>query len=232
MNDLLAALDKSFATDLSEKIVGVKTGLAYSRILHYENVERKIAEEVFNKLMNENVDFDFANVKPLQDFMMHRVIQNAKTKNLPVIIHTGLQTGSGNIIENSKPTHLVNLFQLYPEVRFVLYHGSYPYGGELAAIAKNFRNVYIDLCWLYIISPSYAERYLHEWLETVPVSKIMGFGGDFRNIENTYGHLYFAKQIISKVLIDKVANGYFSESEAKKIANMILYENARNFYNL
>jgi hypothetical protein len=36
LDDLLAALDKSFATDISENITGIKTGLAYSRILHYE----------------------------------------------------------------------------------------------------------------------------------------------------------------------------------------------------
>ena len=74
--------------------------------------------------------------------------------------------------------------------------------------------------------------YLNEWLETVPASKITGFGGDYRNIENVYGHLLFAKQIISRVMIDKVKDGYFSESEVKNMARMILHDNALNFYKL
>ncbi|MCY1719450.1 amidohydrolase family protein [Prolixibacteraceae bacterium Z1-6] len=60
-------------------------------------------------------------------------------------------------------------------MKFILFHGAYPFGGELASLAKNFRNVYIDLCWLYIISPTYSRRYLHEWLETIPANKIIAF---------------------------------------------------------
>ena len=86
------------------------------------------------------------------------------------------------------------------------------------------------MCWLYIISPSYSERYLHEWLETVPANKIMGFGGDYHNVENVYGHLQFAKEIIGNVLIEKVKNRYFSEKEALKISSMLLYENASQFF--
>ncbi|MFA5816766.1 MAG: amidohydrolase family protein [Bacteroidales bacterium] len=144
-------------------------------------------------------------------------------------IHTGLNGGD---IENSKPTHLVNLFQEYPDVKFILFHGAYPYGGELAVLAKKFTNVYIDMCWLYIISPSYSERYLHEWLETVPANKIMAFGGDFLHVEGVYSHLLLAKQIVSNVLIDKVKDGYLTENEAIKIAQMIFHDNAVRILNL
>jgi hypothetical protein len=88
------------------------------------------------------------------------------------------------------------------------------------------------MCWIYLISPSYSKQFLHEWIETVPASKIMGFGGDYLNIENAYGHLLFAKQIISEVLIEKVRDGYLSEQEALNTAQMILHDNADNFYNL
>ncbi len=92
--------------------------------------------------------------------------------------------------------------------------------------------VYIDLCWIYIISPSYSERYLHEWLETIPSNKIMAFGGDYHNVENTFGHSLMARAIVSKVLIEKVRIGYFSEDEAKNIAKKILYDNAVELFNL
>ncbi len=39
-------------------------------------------------------------------------------------------------------------------------------------------------------------RYLSEWLETVPASNFFAFGGDQRTVENTYGQMLMAKQIL------------------------------------
>jgi len=227
LDDFTEALESAFNEAKAEGIVGIKTALAYDRTLNFEDSSRESAEEVFEKLMNspDGTWFSFREVKPFQDYMMHRLLDLARDNKLPVQIHTGLHLNE-NIIENSNPTHLVNLFFEYPDVNFILFHGSYPYGGELSTLAKNFHNVYIDMCWLYVISPSYSERYLHEWLETVPASKIMGFGGDYLNVENAYAHLLMGKQVIIKVLTDKVRDGYLSESEAKQIAQMILHDNA------
>jgi len=88
------------------------------------------------------------------------------------------------------------------------------------------------MCWMYIISPSYSERFLHEWLETVPANKIMAFGGDYFNVEGVYSHLLFAKQVVSNVLTQKVKDGYFTEDEALKTARMILHDNAIQILNL
>jgi uncharacterized protein len=228
LDDLVAALGVEFHTAMKDGFVGVKIGVAYNRILFFDDAKKEKAEEAFNKIKSSSGDIalPFDEVKPLQDYMTHRVIELARSSNVPVQIHTGLQAGDGNIIENSNPTHLANLFLKYRDVNFILFHGGYPFGGELATLAKNFRNVYIDMCWLYIISPSYSKRYLHEWLETVPANKIMAFGGDFHNVEGTYGHLLFAKQIVSNVLCEKVKDGYFTEDEAIKIADMIFCHNA------
>jgi uncharacterized protein len=234
LDDYIKALQMAFAAAKQKGLIGIKSGLAYNRIINYENSGREIAEKVFEKIMNapDGSSLTFPEVKPLQDYMMHRVLDIARENKLPVMIHTGLHATNAAIIENSKPTHLVNLFTEYPEVNFILYHGSYPYGGELSTLAKNFPNVYIDMCWLYVISPSYSERYLHEWLETVPASKIMGFGGDYQNVENLFGHLLLAKQVVARVLTEKVKDGYLSENEAIKIAGMILHDNAVRIFKL
>jgi predicted TIM-barrel fold metal-dependent hydrolase len=234
LKDYVATLRNEFEAAVQRGIVGVKSGLAYHRILHYANVEESKARHLFKVVMESEQDkeYTFEEIKPLQDYIMHQIIQLAKEFDLPMVIHTGLQAGDGNIIENANPTHLANLFLQYRDVRFSLYHGGYPFGSELASLAKNFRNVYIDMCWLYIISPSYSERYLHEWLETVPANKIMAFGGDYHNVENVYGHSVIARQIISKVLTDKVQSGYITEKEAMDIVLMILRDNAISFYGL
>ena len=215
---------------MDKDFIAVKVGIAYERSLFFEDVSKEKAEEVFTKIMalhkNDALQYNGSDIKPLQDYMMHRLLDLARATNTPVEFHTGLQAGDGNIIENSNPALLSNLFLKYRDVKFILFHGGYPFGGELSTLAKNFRNVYLDMCWLYIISPSYSERYLHEWLETVPANKIMAFGGDFLNVEGVYGHLLFARQVVANALIAKVKDGYFTENEALKIAQMILHDNA------
>lgn len=226
------ALEKAFAEAVKRGIVGVKTALAYHRILKYENTTKADAQAVFTKMSQSAGPLSFEEAKPLQDYMMHRIIAQLRKYDLPMQIHTGLQAGDGNYISNSNPALLANLFLEYRDVRFSVFHGSYPYGGELAAMAKGFRHVYLDMSWLYIISPSYAERYLHEWLETVPANKIMAFGGDYHNVENSYGHSLMARAVVAKVLVEKVRTGYLTESEAINIARMILRDNAIELFRL
>lgn len=234
LGDLVNSQMKAFEKAVKKGMVAVKINIAYDRTLKIEDVSFEDARKVFRTLVNGNESFKMssADAKPLQDFMLHRLLQLARHYEIPVAIHTGLQAGRGNYLNNSDPSLLTNLFISYPDIRFVLYHGSYPFGGKLSALAKNFPNVSIDMNWTYSVSPAYAGTYLREWLETVPAAKIMAFGGDQRCVENTFGELMTAKRIISEVLTEKVRKGYITECEALNIAKMILHDNAVRFYNL
>jgi predicted TIM-barrel fold metal-dependent hydrolase len=234
LEDYVGSMKIAFEEAVKMGMVAVKVNIAYNRPLSFENVSADAAKKVFHKLTsgNENFELAFKDAKPLQDYMLHQLLEMARQYKLPVAFHTGMQAGSGNVIANSDPLLLTNLFFEFPDLKFVLYHGSYPFGGSLSGLVKTFRNVYLDMNWTYSISPSYAAKYLSEFLETVPASKIMAFGGDQRCVENTYGELVIAKKVISDVLIDKVKNGYLTENEAKKVAKMILHDNGIAFYNL
>jgi hypothetical protein len=234
LEDYVKSLKNAFDSALKKGMVAVKINVSYKRTLSFDNVASEAARKVFHSLINGNEDFTLTpqEAKPLQDYMLHQLLALAEKNKIPVAFHTGLQAGGNNLLDNSDPRLLANLFSEYPDIKFVLYHGGYPFGGELTTLARNFKNVYIDMNWTYSISPAYAERYLNEWIEAVPVSKIMAFGGDQRCVENTYGNLLIAKQIVSDVLIEKVRNGYLSESEAKTVAKMILHDNGVKFYNL
>ena len=98
-------------------------------------------------------------------------------------------------------------------------------------LAKHYPNVYIDMCWMHIISPAASKRYLEEWLLTVPSNKIMAFGGD-ASVEWTYGHSVIARINVTEVLTKMVNDGYYSESEAITIAEKILRTNAIELFNL
>ncbi len=233
LEGLLRALDIAFEKVVSGGAVGVKSGLAYERILRYNKVTGYQAEKVFNRLFGHPGEgISRREGRPLQDYMMHQVIQRAISNNLPIQIHTGLQEGNANIITNAHPAHLVNLFLDYREAKFDIFHGSYPYCSELAVLAKNFPNVYVDMSWLHIISPSAAHRALHEWVETVPGNKIFAFGGDYIFVEGAYAHSRIAREVVSRVLTEKVKEGYLDEKEAVNLAWRILRENPLQIYRL
>ncbi|MGE5418715.1 MAG: amidohydrolase family protein [Chloroflexota bacterium] len=234
LEDYEKSLRDAFEASVKNGMTVVKVSLAYSRTLSFEKVSKEAAQKVFRRLVNGNEDLviPFSEAKPFQDYMLYRLLQLADAYDLPVAFHTGMQAGHGNNLGHSDPLLLTNLFMDFPDVKFVLFHGSYPFGGELAALAKTFKNVYIDMNWMYSISPEYSERYLNEWLETVPVNKLMAFGGDCMAVENVYSELHVARSLIAKVLTDKVSDGYFTEEEAKTVARMIVHDNAVSFYKL
>lgn len=234
LDDYVKSVRNAFEKGIKQGMVVVKVNVAYKRTLSFERVTPEAARKVFRTLINGNQDLVLSarDAKPLQDYIMFQILDLARKHKMPVAFHTGIQAGGKNILAHSDPGLLTNLFFEYPDVNFVLFHGSYPFGGELTTLVRNFKNVYIDMNWTYSISPAYASRYLNEWLEAVPASKIMAFGGDQRCVENTYGNLVIAREVIADVLAEKIRKGHISENEAQTIAGMILYDNAVSFYNL
>lgn len=246
LEDLVSAIRSEFDR-LAGRIVGVKIALAYIRPIFFEKTSFSEAEEAFNKIYKvrrfRRVElkpkgmklvpdsFSFEELQPMQDYLVHKVIEEAEKRKLPIQIHTGLHEGNENIISNSNPVQLVNLFMEYSNARFDIFHGSWPYCGELGSLAKNFPNVFIDMCWMHIISPSRSRSALSDWLDEVPASKILGFGGDYIFVEGVYGHSVLARDNISKVLAEKVDDGVYKLDQAKKIASWLLRENpARLFF--
>jgi len=166
----------------------------------------------------------------LEDYMFHYVMRLADAHQLPVQIHTGMFAGTGGVVTNSKPTHLINTFLLYPRVQFDIFHISYPYQEELGVLAKSFPNVHADFCWAHVISPIAARRTLTQFLDLVPVNKILGFGGDFKHPELVYAHAMMARRTVADVLAEKVETGYCSEEEALVTGKALLFENADRLF--
>jgi predicted TIM-barrel fold metal-dependent hydrolase len=217
--------------------IALKNALAYLRTLKYERVERSRAEEEFNRIfstrhMPDWKDRPAPTGKAFQDYMFHFILDIANKKNLIIQIHTGIQEGSGNILSNSNPELLSNLFLEYPDVTFDIFHMSYPYQNELTVLAKNFANVFIDMCWAHIVSPNASVNALLEWFDTVPLSKISAFGGDYLFIDGVYGHLKLAQQDVARALSVKVEEGLFDIDKAKEVASMLFYNNPKNIFRL
>lgn len=235
--DWLAACELTLDRSLAAGYVGLKSPLAYQRSLNYERVPRLRAEEQFAGLFAQAhfPDWLEAHVqvgKDFQDYMMHHVLRLANQRGLTFQFHTGLQNGTGNLIANSNPELLSNLFLQYPEVRFDLFHIGYPYEHVLSALAKNYANVYIDMCWAHIISPEASIRAMVEWIDSVPLDKISAFGADYSFIDAVYGHQELARDNVSRALAIKVAQGLFDVDKACEIARLWFYDNPLRIFQL
>jgi hypothetical protein len=231
LDGLKRALQKNFEEAVNAGIVGIKTIIAYSRDILFQEVEEQAAARDFDNLMrggrplpqgfHQFVDRPFRN---LEDYMFHQVIQLVDAHHLPVQFHTGMN--STNFVSNTDTTHLTNLFFLYPQVRWDIFHIGYPYQEKLCVLAKCFANVFIDFSWMHIVSPEVCDRALNEYLETIPFNKILGFGGDFIYAELTYAHAKMARRAVAQVLAAKVGEGFCSETDALELGRRILYDNA------
>jgi hypothetical protein len=232
--DLKAGVEAYLDKSLAKGAVGLKSGFAYQRPLRFEKVSEADASRDFARLFGDSSQ---AWQKPgrwplwkLQDHMMHHVCALADARSLPFQIHTGLQEGNGNFIYHSDPALLSNLFMEYPNVRFDLFHIGYPYHQTLSALAKNFRNVFIDFCWANIISPEASVRALVEYLDAVPANKISGFGGDYAFIDGVAGHAFIARENVARALAIKVDQGVFGLDRARELATMIFRDNPARLF--
>lgn len=223
LDSFLEAVDWYF-DKFADEAAALKIGRAYDRTLFFDEVPKCDADRLFARSLT-TPDMSRAEKQSLEDFVVHYCLRKCGEHDLPVKIHTGLQEGNGNIIRNSRAGLLNNLFMKYPDTRFDIFHVSWPYTEELISLCKNFRNVYIDFCWAWIFNPPAARRYLSDMLETVPLNKIHGFGGDFVFVEGTYGHSVIARREMSRVLAEKVAEGRFTEEYAVHAAQCMLRDN-------
>jgi len=229
LEEYLEALDEAFEISVKAGAIGIKSGLAYERIIEYRDVSRYKVEKIIAMGL-ENSSFEGR--RAFQDFMMHEVCKRCAEYKLPFHIHTGLQGGNYNAIKNSDPTHLTNLIRKYPEVTFDISHGGYPYLREAGILAKHFPNAYVNGCWLTHVSPSAYKEALNEWLDILPATKIFAWGGDHTIPEHTYASLRLAKDLIAEVLALKVLKGSFGMKTALWVAERIMGENVIEVYGL
>lgn len=228
LDDYLAIIDKDFEDLLQFGAIAIKIAMAYRRTLQFDKVSVDEADRAF-KLSDEKTTW--SDIKAFQDYILFYIIESAARHNLPVQIHTGLLAGGRNNLANTNPLHLTNLFLEFPHVQFDIFHGGFPFMGELGSLALMFPNVYLDTCWLPLISYESFKRAFKEWLCYVPMGKFM-WGGDCSCPEGIYGAVWLVRHALSEALADKVEAGQMDEEFALAVARGILFDNASEFFGL
>jgi hypothetical protein len=204
--------------------VAMKSALAYDRDISFEPASYDAAARAFGK-RPEEIDDDTR--RAYQNYMYHYCCDIAAQLGLPFQNHTGLAKIGG-----SNPMRLEPAIAAHPRTTFVLFHGGYPWVHEIAGLAHNYPNVYPDLTWLPLISPTAAVQAIHEWMEVAQTAQGICWGGDAFSGEESVGAALALKHVLAIALAQKVDEGYFGMDDAQTLARMICYENAERVYGL
>ncbi|HPD45484.1 MAG TPA: amidohydrolase family protein [Anaerohalosphaeraceae bacterium] len=214
--------------------VAVKSQNAYGRDIDYARVEAGKVEEVFTRrLAGQPLSGEHG--KALEDHLFWYAVEKATEYNLPIKLHTGYYAGQNymplsRLISNAGSA--CELCRNAPRARFVFMHICYPYYEELIAVAKQWANAYVDMCWSWIINPAAAKDFLKKYLVTAPANKILTFGGDYIPVEPVIGHAAIARRGITLALAELVEEGWMTLDDAIEKADMIMHGNARRIFDL
>jgi len=241
LDELVAMLNHSIDECLATgKVTCFKIGQAYKRNLDFGNATHAEAERLFNDIMQNRSRESFriesglspVRLKPLHDYLGHQYIRRATDEGLPIQIHTGYLAANWGDLNNIDPMPLANIIRQYRRTRFDIFHSSWPHQEMLAAMAKHYPNVWVNMCWSWAMNPSGMERALDTFLDTVPHNKIFAFGADTNTPFMAYGYAKQAREGIARVLESKVKRGDMDEALAERVARKIMLENGEEFHGL
>ncbi len=200
--------------------VALKNALAYDRDICFDEPDEALARRAWGE-PNPSPEAR----KAFGDFAVDRLCSLAGERDIPLQMHLGTA-----LIRGSNPMNAAGLIERHPKTRFLLMHLAYPWSSELMGMAFVYRNVWIDLTWSFLLSPSHFTRAFHEAIEILPDESRMMLGGDNWHAEETYASMKTARRLIGEVLAEKVEDGYFNNAAAERLARKICSENARAFF--
>jgi len=173
--------------------------------------------------------------KKLEDHLFWYAVDRATAMDLPVKVHTGYYAGHnymplGRVSGNAAAAS--DLCKLGPETKWDFFHISYPHYEDMLAVGKHYQNAYMDMCWSWIINPVAAKDFLKKFIMTIPLNKIVTFGGDYMPVELVYGHAVIARKGIALALSELVEEGWIELEQALEMTDVLMHQNARRLFKL
>lgn len=219
-DDYLSLLERLLDTMADRHQVALKNALAYDRTVDFDDVDEDLARQAWG----------LPNPAPQQrkafgDVVVDRLCRLAGERQIPVQMHLGSAQ-----IRGSHPLLAAGLIERHPATRFLLMHLAFPWSRDLLGMAFVYRNVWLDLTWSALLSPTYFKQSLHEAIEVLPDESRLMIGGDNWHVEETYGAICSLRRLIGEVLQEKVSSGYFPVADARRLARKILADNATAFF--
>ena len=221
-DDYLSLLEVLVDTLPERCQVGLKNALAYDRSVDFDDVDEDLARQAWGQ-RHPPAD----QRKAFGDVIVDRLCRLAGERDVPFQMHLGSAQ-----IRGSHPLKAAGLIERHPATRFLLMHLAFPWSRELLGLAFVYRNIWLDLTWSALLSPTYFTQSLHEAIEVLPDESRLMIGGDNWHVEETYGALHLTRRLIGDVLQEKVDSGYFQVADGRRLARKILHDNAAQFFRL
>ena len=226
LNTLKSGMEAIFAKH-APCAIAVKSQHAYNRTLNW--IERSDAEaaSALNAVLTQPTsDIDEATRLCLGDWCWARGVELTIEHNLPFKIHTGYYAGNDRMPVRRIPAgNMCALFARYLDAKFVLMHIAYPYNDELVALAKHYRNIWVDFCWAWSIDPYSSRDFLRRCIHAVPSNKLFAFGGDTGWPTSAMAYAIQARNEIRRALEAEIDEGYLTEKQAMAYATQIMHTN-------
>ncbi len=239
--DYLQAVRHCIEKKYREQDVRVlKLSIAYHRNLCFRHPSMEAAAREYHACMERalyyrgglSAGLGFDACTAFQDAVLHTILQTAEALHMTVQLHTGYMAGNFGDFRNGDPSTLIPVFKEYSGVCFDLFHMSYPYEKEAGLLAKMYPNVYVNLCWSHVLSPQAVVQTLTDWLQLVPLNKIIGFGADTSVGFDIPAHLELAYRNLEKVFCRLADDGIWTADDASDAAYRLLYDNPIKLYQL
>ena len=207
--------------------IAVKAQHAYNRTLDWTERNDVEASAALSQVLNQPAEeLSVETYLCLGDWCWARGVELSIEHNLPFKIHTGYYAGNDRMPVSRIPAgNMCDLFARYLDAKFVLMHIAYPYNDELVALAKHYRNIWVDLCWAWSIDPYSSRDFLRRFIHAVPSNKIFAFGGDTGWPTSSMAYAIQARNEIRRALKGEIEEGYMTEKQAMQIATRLMQAN-------
>ena len=199
--------------------VAFKCASAYERGLDFYKATAKQAQAALTKKSPTDKE-----ISDFQSYIFYKICEKSADLDMPLQVHTGLGQ-----VEKTGALNLARAIKDNKNTKFVIFHMSFPCYTEALSLAFNFPNVYLDLCWIPIISEKLAKDCLLATLDMVNLDRIC-WGCDTWTFEESYGAVIAISEVLAAVLSEKTESGVFTPDFAKRVIDRIMYENASSLY--
>ena len=232
----LADLDEAMVATFARHggcAVAVKAQHAYNRTLAWRERAPHDVAIALQDTLRLGAEVSEETRLCLGDWCWARGVELATEHNLPFKIHTGYYAGNDRMpIDFIKGGNLCPLLARYPDCRFVLMHIAYPYCDELVALAKHYRNVWVDLCWAWSIDPFSAREFVRRFIHAAPINKLFAFGGDTGWPTSAVAYAIQARDWLDRALQAEVDEGLLTERQAMDVATRLMSLNQESCFDL
>jgi hypothetical protein len=231
-DEMLARYHHELSDLRSKGWVSLKSIVAYRTGLQIELIDERAAQEEWVALKAQAARDGKLRIasKPMLDFLVVEACRAAHVQEMPFQFHTGFGDPDLDIYKVN-PAFMRPLFgDEFRGCQFVLLHASYPYGRTLAYLAAMYPNIYADLGLAIPWIPGEARQIVRELLALAPASKVM-YSSDASRIPELYWlGAKLGRRALADVLREFIADGFISEPQAHKMAELVLWKNAAQLY--